>query len=497
VTWAAERAAVIHERARDGVLAAGGLGVALGVGAVLASDSTAAPLVLAALAAAAGAMLLVLVVSPGRVGDLLLLLAVAVITVPVKKHFAVREEILGWPGFRVSAADLALLALLPVGALGFLLGRLRNAVPRPVLVVYGLLLAQYAVSVLNAADPLIASFEFASAVHALLIAAVVGAMFRRELLRPVVTLVAVQVAVHTGFALLQAATGRPIGASWFSDVSIVQEGLQSGVVRLRPIGLFDHPIVYADMLMLSLPVLFAGLFLAGGRVWRLTIAATLLMGAAGLALTLSRGAWIGAACAVVTLGILAVRERLVTGVQMLRGTTGAVVAGLLLAAPLGLRTWERLTASDEGNLNVRFELNWVALRIIADRPLTGVGLNHIVREMDAYDPDNVKARLPGPTHNVYLLEAAEAGVPAAALFITLFVCIVVGGVRALAHMPDTGSRWVAVGLLAGLTGFLVSQLADFSHRLEPLRSLVWLYAGLLFALQRGRLAPREGESARA
>jgi hypothetical protein len=35
-----------------------------------------------------------------------------------------------------------------------------------------------------------------------------------------------------------------------------------------------------------------------------------------------------------------------------------------------------------------------------------------------------------------------------------------------------------------MTGFLVSQLADFSHRLEPLRSVIWMNLGLLFALQR-------------
>jgi O-antigen ligase len=249
--------------------------------------------------------------------------------------------------------------------------------------------------------------------------------------------------------------------------------------------------------MLSLPVLLAGLFAPGGRLWRLGLAATLLAGAGGLALTLSRGAWIGTACVAVALTALAVRERLLSRRQVVRMVLALAAAAAVFGAAFGQRTWERLTASDEGNLNVRFELNEVALRIIADRPLTGIGLNNIVREMDAYDPMNVKSRLPGPTHNVYLLEAAEGGVPAAVFFVALFATIVFIGYRAIDAIPDLAARWLAAALLAGLVGFLVTQLADFSHRLEPLRSLVWLNVGLLFALRREYVGRRRSEEGAA
>jgi O-antigen ligase len=463
--------------------AAAVLALVLGTGAA-ASSSNVSVLVLCGLALAVPLALVLVIVMPHRVGDALLLILVAAIAWPVKKHFDVHEGIVGWPGFRISAADLPLFALLPVVAMGVWLRRTRNAIPRLVLILYACLLVQYLFSVVSANDPEIASFEYASAVHALLLALVVGATFRGELVRPMVALLAFQVVVHTMFAIAQAWTGRPIGAEWFTTTSLVQETLQSGVVRLRPIGLFDHPIVYGDMLTVTLPILFAGLLASSNRVWRAALSLTLAAGLIGLALTLSRGAWVATVFAGGVLLVLAVHADLLSGRQILRIVAGASVAVVLFGATFGPRIWERVTASDEGNLSVRFELNWVALRIIGAHPMAGVGLNNIVSSMDPYDPTNVKERLPGPTHNVYLLEAAEAGIPAGVLFILLYTAILIHGVRGLSRMPDRVARSIAAAIIAGLAGFLVSQLADFSHRLEPLRSLIWMNIGLLFALQR-------------
>jgi O-antigen ligase len=465
------------------VIAAVLLALLLGTGAA-ASASNVSVLVLCGLALALPLALMVVIVMPHRIGDALLLILVAAIAWPVKKHFDVHEGIVGWPGFRISAADLPLIVLLPVVGMGVWLGRTRNAIPRPVLILYACLLVQYLFSVVSAGDPEIASFEYASAFHALLLAVVVGATFRSELVRPMIALLAFQVVVHTTFAVAQAWTGRPVGAEWFTATPLVQETLQSGVVRLRPIGLFDHPIVYGDMLTVTLPILCAGLFVSSGRIWRAALALTLAAGLVGLALTLSRGAWVATVIAGGTLLALAVHADLLSPRQLVRIVGGASVAVLLFAAVFGPRIWERVTASDEGNLSVRFELNWVALRIIGAHPLAGVGLNNIVSSMDGYDPTNVKERLPGPTHNVYLLEAAEAGIPAGILFILLYMAILIHGVRGLPHMPDRVARSIAAAIIAGLAGFLVSQLADFSHRLEPLRSLIWMNIGLLFALQR-------------
>ena len=111
--------------------------------------------------------------------------------------------------------------------------------------------------------------------------------------------------------------------------------------------------------------------------------------------------------------------------------------------------------------------------------------------MEHFDPTNVMRRFPATVHNIYLLEGAEAGVPGMLLFVALLVAVLLCGLRAWRLSSERPSQLVGAAILAGLVGFAVSQLADFSHRLEPMRSMVWMYVGVLFAIVR---APRSVES---
>src|SRR5262245_33256173 len=130
-------ASPIVDRRSAGVAAGAALvlGLLLGIGAV-AATSNAGALVMVGMPLALALGLTVLLLAPGRLGDLLLLAAVAAITLPIKKHFDVQAGIVGWPGFRVSAADLPLLAALPVLAIGAWCGRTANVIPKTVLVLF-------------------------------------------------------------------------------------------------------------------------------------------------------------------------------------------------------------------------------------------------------------------------------------------------------------------------------------------------------------------------
>jgi O-antigen ligase len=250
--------------------------------------------------------------------------------------------------------------------------------------------------------------------------------------------------------------------------------------------------VYADMLLLMLPVLLAGCFVPGGRVWKSALIGALLIGSAGLALTLSRGAWISTAVAGMVLIVIAMHQRLLTRRQLGHLAAGLALAALIVVPPIAKRTYERITASNESNLTVRFEVNWIAVSMIKAHPLTGIGLSNFIPVMSHYDPTNVMRRFPATVHNLYLLEGAEAGVPGALLVMALFGVVLAMAWRRLPMMRrDRGAAWVAAAIVAGTTGFLVSQLADFSHRLEPLRSVIWMNLGLLFALQRPALWSEE------
>ena len=448
-------------------------------------------LLLAAVAGLAGLTAIVLF-ARGRLSDLLYLGLLALASVPIDKYFAYRDHVGGWPGLRFAASDLLLVALIPLALFGGWLGRVHNRIPRIVWLLYGLLLGQYALSALGAPERALALFEIVSAVHVLLLAAVCAALFRRRYLSPFLALLCLLTWVHTAFAVAQTVTGRPLGLGLGDNPdAVIVESLTSGVERLRPSGLFDHPIVYADFLLIGLPLLFAGFLFAQSRLARAGLGATILVGASGLVLTLSRGAWISSAVATVLFVGLAWRQGLLAGRQARRILRTGAVVGLVALVAFAPRIIERLTSSVSGNLEVRFELNEIALRMIAAHPLRGVGLNNFLTVMEGYDPKDVMEYFPATVHNLYLLEAAEAGLPALLLFVALWTAIIVAAWRQLAAVQDPALRGLAVGLIAGLCGFLLSQVADFSHRIEPLHTLVWLHVGLLFgALAAGRTAPQ-------
>lgn len=452
--------------------------------ATVASSRTA--LLILAASAGIAAFAALLVFTPQRTADVLFLGFVGLVSIPLGKYFFYRPHVGGWPGLRFSVSDVFLLLSAPLLLAGLVWGRRRNSLPAAVLLLYGLLVVQYAVSLVGSASHLdLGVFELASALHALFLAFATAALFRRALLTPFLVVLSGAVGIHTLFALLQSATGRPIGRTWFHGTEVLRETLVSGAVRLRPSGLFDHPIVYADFLVLSLPVLAAGFFACRGGLKRALLAGAFFLGTAGLVLTLSRGAWISSAIASGFFLFLAWRRGLLAGAaraSVRRALAGAAGLLLLLVTFFGPAIYDRLARSQKGNLDVRFELNDIAFLMIESHPFSGVGLNSFIQVMERYDPRDVMRYFPATVHNLYLLETAEAGIPGGLLFLLLFGTILVSSFRRLRAVSDPALVWVAASLIAGFLGFAVTQVADFSHRIEPLRSIVWVHIGLLFGV---------------
>jgi len=421
--------------------------------------------------------------APQRACDSLLLLFVGLVAIPIDVYPGYREHTGGWPGLRISVADVSLYLLVGLALAGAFLERIDNAIPRRVFMWMGLVLIQYMLSALFAVDPMLSLFEIASTVHAFLIAIIVADLFRRDLLGWILTLIALQVIVHTTFAAAQTFTGRPIGAGWLGgNTQLMTEVLEGGAARFRPAGLFAHPIVYAMSLVITLPLLTAGLVITRSFLLRALQGVALAIGGVGLVFTLSRGAWLSSLVAAAVMGFLTLRHGLLNARQIRQIVLAGLAMTLVLGIAFGPRIYERLTRSDSGNLTVRFDLNSIAFRMTLDNPVFGSGLNNFVETADAYDPAGVMGYFPAPVHNLYLLESGEAGIPALVFWIGLFLSILLTGLRGLYHLQDGAAQWIGIAVLAGILGFLVAQLADFSHRLEPLRSMLWLNVGLLFGM---------------
>lgn len=227
-------------------------------------------------------------------------------------------------------------------------------------------------------------------------------------------------------------------------VGIVQYGiLNYDNLGRRMQGTLSHWMTYSGTLMLVICASVARLvFGSRDRLWAAFVLPALL---ASLALTLTRGAWMGAAAGVGALFLL--KDIRLTALIPL------VMAGGLLVAPDVLTN----RVSSIGDMTDPTTRDRVAMleagaAMVADHPWTGVGPDMIGRVYPDYRTARaVQANNPH-LHNVPMQIAAERGLPALGLWLT-FVAAALLGLWRLRHHA------VARSLVAAAIGAMVAMLA--------------------------------------
>ena len=196
---------------------------------------------------------------------------------------------------------------------------------------------------------------------------------------------------------------------------------------VRPSGFFSMYMTYSGELMLIACVVAArAMFHHGDRTWSIIVLPVLL---AALATTLTRSAWIGA-CAGIGLLLIIKRD--------LRLFAVVAVAGAVFFAFAPSPITERLfsifelkakrgqsasqTASMESNRD-RIAMLKTGVRIIKDRPLTGVGPDMVIQVYPVYRDDTAVNQLASHLHNVPMQIAAERGLPALAIWLWFIVAL--------------------------------------------------------------------------
>jgi O-antigen ligase len=261
---------------------------------------------------------------------------------------------------------------------------------------------------------------------------------------------------------------------------------------MRAHGDFGQPNPFAGYLGLLLPlaVLLAA---SPGPRWRRRLAggvAALLV--AAMLMSLSRGAWLGAAgalavvalhwsrrsrallvpaaLAVLTLIVLALLELLPRDVIERFATTlqyfGVFDARTVAVTPENFSVVERMA---------HWQAGWY---MFLDHPLLGVGPGNYPARYDEYHLPGWLDPL-GHAHNYYLNVAAELGVIGLATFLALLVAAFAAASRALRRAPEPGfERAVALGVLGGLLVFVLHNLFD-SLFVHGVGIQVGIYLGLL------------------
>jgi O-antigen ligase len=250
-------------------------------------------------------------------------------------------------------------------------------------------------------------------------------------------------------------------------------------------GTMSIYMTFAGILMLSSLLVSAQLlFLPRGRwLWGLVGSLTVLV--AALVMTHTRGAWMGfAAGGVFAMGCR--QKRLLLALP-------AVAVVIFLASPEPVRARIR-SIVDPQDVTARERLYmWGSgVRIIWDHPWTGIGINGVKGVYPAYKhPDAVRDQR-GHLHNNLLQIAAERGLLGIACWLWIWVAFYRQAWEVYRGLSPHNRRGLAlvVGSLAGVTGFHVAGLFEFTFGDAEVIMLVYVLMALPYVVMRAERKAR-------
>ena len=237
----------------------------------------------------------------------------------------------------------------------------------------------------------------------------------------------------------------------------IKSHIEGGGSMIRNGGTLGHPNDLAMYINLCLPIVTFMLLMERKTVRKVFLVAAILLAMAALIGSGSRGGWLGMGLSFSVGAFFWLRKQ---GKNPFKGMLIMAVSLALLFAVLfvGSQTFhERLVKGDKEAAEIRIPLMEVAMQMVKEHPVLGVGLNLYTREMVPYDRTNyfVAYSYDQPVHNTFLMIAAECGLPAMILF-CVFIFFVF---KEAYHVVVRGQGMVFV---VGL-GILCSMVSWFVH----------------------------------
>jgi O-antigen ligase len=187
---------------------------------------------------------------------------------------------------------------------------------------------------------------------------------------------------------------------------------------------------------------------------------------AGLFFTFSRGGWIAFAIVVTLFGLVALRRGWMP--LYVPFVLGIVLTPALIAA------WPymmlRLFGDDNGSAEARLPLIRMALHIIRDHPILGVGTNNYISALPKYVTAEYTNSWIQIVHNKYLLVWAECGIGALLAFLWFLFDSLYRGWRVI-QANDPYLSPLALGLTAAVLGWMVHMQVALFHDINLILTL--------------------------
>jgi O-antigen ligase len=179
----------------------------------------------------------------------------------------------------------------------------------------------------------------------------------------------------------------------------------TGAIKIPPLGTFPHPNILAGFLSLTLPLILFKLFNKTSKPTlklrtKILLSLSALLGLTTLFLTFSLSAWL----AFLLIGLPSV---LLLTIKIRPLKLILIYSGLFLIL---FSFVTKLTfLAPASSFSRRSELTKIALKMIQDKPMFGIGLNNFTIKLEDYGHVTATTRFLQPVHNIYLLILSETG----------------------------------------------------------------------------------------
>ncbi|PKK91706.1 MAG: hypothetical protein CVV64_03315 [Candidatus Wallbacteria bacterium HGW-Wallbacteria-1] len=334
---------------------------------------------------------------------------------------------------------------------------------------------------------------------------VVNNLKRPRRINMVVSIVVLTAAINAIYGMLQAAGIDPL-------FQVRETG------RGKIFGFFGNPNFLAGYLNICLPICVATLFLPkrGYRILGLVATPFVIM---GLAVTMTRSAWIAFTISTLFFLALTFRSGTIPWRRIIIGVMGFIGAFVLvwtsvrgfntrvLSADVSRVSERVLTMGDTRQFNARqrFMMWKMCLLMVRQNPFMGVGIGNFKHVFFGYQEKWFASHLttvqepgvgevisgdrlydwykdvavsPIRAHNEYLQMAAEMGFPGLMVFIWILVIFFRRGFRVLEVITDQHARVLYSGIMASILGVLISSIFSFPFHRPAVVLLFWFLMGV-------------------
>jgi O-antigen ligase len=211
------------------------------------------------------------------------------------------------------------------------------------------------------------------------------------------------------------------------------------------------------------------------RRWRLATLPPFALALFALILTQSRGGWAAFAISFALVMILSWQRGWMPAIV----PTGLLIGGAFASIFVFGLVYDRLTGSDGGSSESRIVLSEIALLMVEDHPLTGVGVNNFGTVLPRYVPPHLGSEWLYTVHNKYLLIFSETGIFGIAGFVGFLVWTAVKGFQ-LWQKRDRFYSPIGLAIGALVVGHATHLIVDtFNYR--PLVQMLWVLSALVTA----------------